>query len=126
MTEICEVVITADNADWLAEFTRRLVEDRLAACGQQIASVRSIYRWQGEVHDEPEARVPDRRQPFVEESAASGDEAIKVWVNGDRQGAALFQLPQRLSGDESFLKRSISPASHHPDVASAQSVAQFR
>ena len=57
MTEICEVVITADSADWLAAFTRRLVEDRLAACGQQVASIRSIYRWQGEVHDEPEARV---------------------------------------------------------------------
>ena len=57
MTEICEVVITADNAEWLAGFTRRLVEDRLAACGQQVASIRSIYRWQGEVHDDPEARV---------------------------------------------------------------------
>jgi periplasmic divalent cation tolerance protein len=57
MTEICEVVITADNADWLAAFTRRLVEDRLAACGQQVTSIRSIYRWEGEVHDEPEARV---------------------------------------------------------------------
>jgi len=57
VTEICEVVITADNAEWLAGFTRRLVEDRLAACGQQVASIRSIYRWQGEVHDDPEARV---------------------------------------------------------------------
>jgi len=57
VTEICEVVITADSAEWLAGFTRRLVEDRLAACGQQVASIRSIYRWQGEVHDDPEARV---------------------------------------------------------------------
>jgi periplasmic divalent cation tolerance protein len=57
MTEICEVVITAGDAEWLAGFTRRLVEDRLAACGQQTASIRSIYRWQGEVHDEAEARV---------------------------------------------------------------------
>ena len=30
MSDYCEVVITADNADWLAEYTRRLVEDRLA------------------------------------------------------------------------------------------------
>jgi periplasmic divalent cation tolerance protein len=57
MTEICEVVITAGDADWLAAFTRRLVEDRLAACGQQTAAIRSIYRWDGAVHDEPEARV---------------------------------------------------------------------
>jgi periplasmic divalent cation tolerance protein len=56
-TEICEVVITAADPDWLAGFTRRLVADRLAACGQQIAAIRSIYRWDGAVQDEPEARV---------------------------------------------------------------------
>lgn len=56
-TEICEVVVTASSADWLAEFTRRLVDDRLAACGQNIASIRSIYRWDGAVQDDPEARV---------------------------------------------------------------------
>ncbi|MEP6697698.1 MAG: divalent-cation tolerance protein CutA [Pseudonocardiales bacterium] len=53
----CEVVITAASADWLAEFTRCLVEDRLAACGHTFAAVRSTYRWEGTVHDEPEARV---------------------------------------------------------------------
>jgi periplasmic divalent cation tolerance protein len=56
-TELAEVIITAADADWLAEFTRRLVEDRLAACGQNIASIRSIYRWDGAVQDDPEARV---------------------------------------------------------------------
>ena len=55
--DICEVVITAADADWLAGFTRRLVEDRLAACGHQIAAIRSIYRWDGAVRDDPEARV---------------------------------------------------------------------
>jgi periplasmic divalent cation tolerance protein len=54
---ICEVVITAADPEWLAGFTRRLVDDRLAACGQQIAAIRSIYRWNGAIHDEPEARV---------------------------------------------------------------------
>jgi periplasmic divalent cation tolerance protein len=55
--DVCEVIITADNADWLADFTRSLVEDRLAACGQNIATIRSIYRWDGGIQDEPEARV---------------------------------------------------------------------
>ncbi|GAA2593578.1 divalent-cation tolerance protein CutA [Winogradskya consettensis] len=54
---VCEVVITAADAEWLAGFTRRLVEDRLAACGHQITPIRSIYRWEGTVHDEAEARV---------------------------------------------------------------------
>lgn len=52
-----EVVVTAENADWLAEFTRGLVEDRLVACGHSITPIRAIYRWEGHVHDEPQARV---------------------------------------------------------------------
>jgi periplasmic divalent cation tolerance protein len=55
--ECCEVVVTASDADWLAGFTRTLVEERLAACGHVIGPIRSVYRWQGAVHDEPEARV---------------------------------------------------------------------
>ena len=55
--EVCEVVITAPNASWLADFTDSLVRDRLAACGHNIATIRSIYRWRGVIHDEHEARV---------------------------------------------------------------------
>ena len=55
--EGCEVIITAPDAGWLADFTRRLVEDRLAASGHNISQIRSIYRWEGEVYDRSEARV---------------------------------------------------------------------
>ncbi len=55
--ECCEVVVTAADAGWLAGFTRTLVEERLAACGHLLDAIRSVYRWQGAVHDEPEARV---------------------------------------------------------------------
>ena len=55
--EFCEVVVTAEDADWLAGFTRTLVEERLAACGHTLEAVRSIYRWQGAVQDDAEARV---------------------------------------------------------------------
>ena len=58
MSEPCvEVVATAPDADWLVAFTRRLVEDRLAACGHHVAPIRSLYRWQGAIEDETEARV---------------------------------------------------------------------
>jgi periplasmic divalent cation tolerance protein len=58
MTEpICEVIITADSEDWLINFTRSLVQDRLVACGQQIARIRAIYRWDGEIQDAQEIRV---------------------------------------------------------------------
>src|SRR4051812_50207813 len=69
--ECCEVVITADDADRLRALTRTLVEERLAACGQTVTGVRSIYRWAGEGHDDPEARVAlHTRRPLV---PAGGD-----------------------------------------------------
>jgi len=55
--ECCEVVVTASDAGWLAGLTRTLVEERLAACGHVQPAIRSVYRWEGAVHDEPEARV---------------------------------------------------------------------
>jgi periplasmic divalent cation tolerance protein len=55
--ECVEVVITAESAEWLADFTRQLVEDRLVACGHNIAPIRAIYRWEGKVYDETQARV---------------------------------------------------------------------
>jgi periplasmic divalent cation tolerance protein len=55
--EVCEVVITAPDPDWLADFTHKLVLDRLCATGHNFAQIRSIYRWRGQVYDKPEARV---------------------------------------------------------------------
>jgi len=57
MDDICEVIITAPDADWLAQFTSDLVTERMAACGHNIAAIRSIYRWQSEIYDVSEARV---------------------------------------------------------------------
>jgi periplasmic divalent cation tolerance protein len=33
------------------------VQERLVACGQHIAPVRSVYRWGGTIHDDSEMRV---------------------------------------------------------------------
>jgi periplasmic divalent cation tolerance protein len=33
------------------------VQERLAACGHVLPAIRSVYRWEGAVHDESEARV---------------------------------------------------------------------
>jgi periplasmic divalent cation tolerance protein len=55
--QLVEVVVTAEDADWLAGFTRSLVEERLAACGHVQPGVRGVYRWAGELHDDAQARV---------------------------------------------------------------------
>lgn len=55
--ELCEVVITAPDPDWLHEFARGLVASRLASNVHNFAPVQSTYRWAGEVHDRTEGRA---------------------------------------------------------------------
>ncbi|WP_454195906.1 divalent-cation tolerance protein CutA [Nocardia sp. Marseille-Q1738] len=55
--EIVDVSIAADDPAWLAEFTHKLVEDELVACGNVIPGIRSIYRWEGRIHDDAQALV---------------------------------------------------------------------
>ncbi|MEU5758589.1 divalent-cation tolerance protein CutA [Nocardia sp. NPDC047648] len=55
--DLVDVSISADDADWLADFTRSLVEDKLAACGNLIPGVRSVYRWDGAIHDDQQTLV---------------------------------------------------------------------
>jgi periplasmic divalent cation tolerance protein len=55
--QVCEVVITAEDEDWLLDFTRSLVSERLVACGQHITPIQSIYRWNNEIQQSSETRV---------------------------------------------------------------------
>jgi periplasmic divalent cation tolerance protein len=55
MTDAIIVLVTAPTADKAAELARTLVEEKLAACGNVVPGLRSIYRWEGKVQDEPEA-----------------------------------------------------------------------
>jgi periplasmic divalent cation tolerance protein len=69
-----EVVVTAESAEWLAAFTRDLVEDRVVACGHHLTAVRGIYRWDGAVHDDAQARVGlHTRASLVPEIVARAD-----------------------------------------------------
>ncbi|HTO89920.1 MAG TPA: divalent-cation tolerance protein CutA [Candidatus Sulfotelmatobacter sp.] len=46
---------------------RALVEERLIACGTVLGGARSIYRWQGEIHNEAEvlAMMKTRKQDWT-------------------------------------------------------------
>jgi periplasmic divalent cation tolerance protein len=56
-TELCEVVITAPDPEWLKAFSRQLIEDRLCASAHNFAPVQSIYRWHGKIYERAEGRV---------------------------------------------------------------------
>ena len=55
--DLCELVITAPDPDWLVDLTRRLVLEGLCASVHHFSPVRSIYRWQGEVVEHTEGRA---------------------------------------------------------------------
>jgi periplasmic divalent cation tolerance protein len=55
MTEALVVLVTAPGAEKAAEIARAVVEERLAACGNVVPGLRSIYRWEGKVQDDQEA-----------------------------------------------------------------------
>ena len=49
--------MTASSADEAAAVARKLVDAQLVACCNIVPEIRSIYRWQGQVHDEAEAMM---------------------------------------------------------------------
>ncbi|GGA71084.1 divalent-cation tolerance protein CutA [Pseudoclavibacter endophyticus] len=56
MDQLADVTVTTATRAEAETLTRQLVDDRLVACGN-IAAVHSIYRWEGDVADEPETLV---------------------------------------------------------------------
>ena len=51
------VLTTLASDSEAASFVKTLVERRLVACGTILPGARSIYRWEGNVADEPEVLV---------------------------------------------------------------------
>ena len=48
---------TAPNELVARELVRTLVNERIVACGNIVPGVQSIYRWQGEVQEDPEVLI---------------------------------------------------------------------
>ncbi len=57
MNAISLILVTAETEEEAAKIGRTLVEEKLAACANIIPRIRSIYRWKGEIHDEPESLI---------------------------------------------------------------------
>ena len=54
MTDSWMIYVTVPDAETGVELARTLVGERLAACGNLIPGIRSIYRWKGEICDDGE------------------------------------------------------------------------
>jgi periplasmic divalent cation tolerance protein len=57
MTDALVVFVTAPSEEAAGRIARGVVERRLAACASLVPSIRSIYRWEGEIHDEKEILI---------------------------------------------------------------------
>jgi periplasmic divalent cation tolerance protein len=58
MTEdLCEIVVTAPNHDWLVDLCAELVELRHPSSAHVVHPVTSIYPWKGEVLKATESRA---------------------------------------------------------------------
>jgi periplasmic divalent cation tolerance protein len=57
MTTAVVVLVTAPSSDVAAAMARTLVEEGLCACGNVVPGIRSIYRWEGKIHDDAEAML---------------------------------------------------------------------
>jgi len=55
--DVVSVLMTAPGADAAEAIVRRLVDERLVACGNVLPGAASIYRWEGTVHRDEEAVV---------------------------------------------------------------------
>jgi periplasmic divalent cation tolerance protein len=54
MQEKIVVMITAGSEEEGANIAKGLLDERLIACANLIGGIRSLYRWKGEVCDDPE------------------------------------------------------------------------
>lgn len=54
MKEFIVIYVTVGAAEEAGRIARALVEERLAACVNQVPAVRSTYRWQGQVEQSNE------------------------------------------------------------------------
>lgn len=48
------MLVTAPGAEDASRIARVLVDEGLCACANVVGPVRSIYRWQGAIHDDAE------------------------------------------------------------------------
>jgi periplasmic divalent cation tolerance protein len=55
--EIVLAFCTFPDADTARKIAREIVELRLAACGNVLAQIHSVYRWQGKIESGDEALV---------------------------------------------------------------------
>ncbi len=72
--------VTAPDREVAARVGRALVEERLAACANIVDGVRSIYRWEGRLQDEPETLLLAKTRADLAEAAIARVKALHPYT----------------------------------------------
>ena len=100
------VLVTVPDAEAGRELARQIGEDRLAACGNVIPGLTSVYRWEGTIQEDQEALVLFKTTEgvlgelkrrvlelhsyevpeFLALSVTEGNEAYLRWLDGEVDG----------------------------------------
>lgn len=83
ITEVLVVTTTVGNMDDALQLARRVVEARVAACVQVDAIAASVYRWEGQVCEEPEVRLTLKAAP-------AGEAALRAFLAANHP----YEVPQ--------------------------------
>jgi periplasmic divalent cation tolerance protein len=69
MADALEVHVTMPDAERAASLARALVGEGLAACVNLVPGVRSIYEWEGKLHEEEEILCLIKTRPAIFDKA---------------------------------------------------------
>ncbi len=69
--DYCQVSTTIDSSEAAAELARSAVAARVAACGQVVGPIKSVYWWEGKVDDAEEWLV------FFKTTAAASNALVE-------------------------------------------------
>ena len=91
-------LVTAPDAACAEKLARALVDERLAACVNVLPQVRSFYRWEGRVQDDPEVLLVIKTR-----AARSGALAARVRELHPYALPEVLELPA-VGGSDAYLE----------------------
>lgn len=106
------LVLSTCPPEQAGDLARALVSERLAACVNQLAGVRSCYRWQGEVREDSECLlvIKTRRDRF----AVLRDRLAELHSNSVPEIIAV-PVVEGIAAYLDWIDESLAPVANQPE-----------
>lgn len=98
MIEACIAMTTFNSERDAKKIAAILVEDRLAACVQIVPKIESIYRWEGQIHDDIEYLL------LIKTTEKLIDDVRKSIVKNSNYEVPEFLVVPTIDGLDKYLK----------------------